>query len=166
MSENERLKKTILWLISQGIVDSQEELSKSIGYNPSSISQIVTGKKPISNKFLKKLGEFSEKINTEWIQFGKGSMLKDVEVSGSHNMVGSSGVMNNIGLTGKEKIIGEKGDVHIEPFQPQDAAEIMAEIERLRRENAELKNTVSDLTGENRALKETNDRLFKMLENK
>jgi transcriptional regulator with XRE-family HTH domain len=76
MSENENLKKIILWLISQGIIRSQEDLAQILGYNASSVSQIVTGKKPLSKKFAKKIAGLSEKININYL-FGGEKMLND-----------------------------------------------------------------------------------------
>jgi transcriptional regulator with XRE-family HTH domain len=76
MPENERLKKVIFWLISQGAAHSQEELAQKIGYNPSSVSQIVTGIKPLSKKFAGKIASLSKKININYL-FGEDEMLVD-----------------------------------------------------------------------------------------
>jgi transcriptional regulator with XRE-family HTH domain len=76
MSENERLKKMISWLISQGIVDSQEDLANKLNYNSSSVSQIVTGIKPLSKKFANNLAKLSNKINIDYL-LGEGEMLKN-----------------------------------------------------------------------------------------
>ena len=81
MAENENLKKVILWLISQGIIESQEDLAQKLGYNASSISQIVTGKKPLSKKFAKKIAGLSKKINIDYL-FGGNKMLNE-ESSGT-----------------------------------------------------------------------------------
>ena len=79
MAENKRLKNVIFWLISQEIVESQEDFATKLGYNPSFLSQIVTGVKPLSKKFAEKIVEFCNKINTDYL-FGKGEMLKsDIE---------------------------------------------------------------------------------------
>ena len=75
MAENERLKKMILWLISQDIINSQEDLANKLNYNSSSISQIVTGIKPISRKFANNLAKLSDKINIDYL-FGEGEMIK------------------------------------------------------------------------------------------
>jgi len=81
MAENENLKKIIFWLTSQGIIKSQDDLANKLGYNPSSVSQIVTGKKTISKKFAKKISGLSKKINIDYL-FGGNKMLND-EVSES-----------------------------------------------------------------------------------
>ena len=78
MTENKQLKNVILWLTSQEIIENQEDLAVKLGYNPSSLSQIVTGKKPISDKFVVKLINFCDKINYSYL-FGEGEMLKSNE---------------------------------------------------------------------------------------
>ena len=79
MTENKRLKNVIFWLISQEIIESQEDFAFKLGYNPSSLSQIVTGTKPLSQKFAQKIVEFCDKINIDYL-FNKGEMLKsDIE---------------------------------------------------------------------------------------
>ncbi|NDV47504.1 peptidase S24 [Paludibacter sp. 221] len=85
MSENERLKKVILWLISQGIVDSQENLAQKLGYNASSVSQIVTGRKPLSEKFVRKVISLSEKINSDYLLGVSDDMLKIQEAAVVNN---------------------------------------------------------------------------------
>ena len=85
MSENERLKKVILWLISQGIIKSQEDLANKFNYNPSSISQIVTGVKPLSQKFINKILNLSEKININYLLGNSNKMLNEYEAINSDN---------------------------------------------------------------------------------
>lgn len=75
MTDKERLKKVIFWLKSVGIANSQQDMAVMLGYNKSSLSQIVSGDKPISEKFIFKLSSLSEKINGNWIKTGEGEML-------------------------------------------------------------------------------------------
>ena len=67
MAGNERLKKVIQWLISQGIADSQKDLAQKIGYNSSTISHIISGVKPISHKFVQTLCNLSDKVNPNYL---------------------------------------------------------------------------------------------------
>ena len=53
MTENQRIKKAINWLIFQGVAESEKELADLLGYTKSSFSQIVNGKVPLSEKFVK-----------------------------------------------------------------------------------------------------------------
>jgi phage repressor protein C with HTH and peptisase S24 domain len=76
MTENKRIKNVIFYLISQDIIISQEDFSNKIGYNPSSVSQIVCGKKPLSEKFANKVTDTFKNINSNYL-FGRGDMLKN-----------------------------------------------------------------------------------------
>lgn len=75
MTDYQRLKRVIFWLLSQGYAETQEEIAISIDGNPSYLSQVVKGKKIISDKFVNKLCGKYEKVNPIWILKGEGSML-------------------------------------------------------------------------------------------
>ena len=77
MTENQRIKKAINWLIFQGVAESEKELADLLGYTKSSFSQIVNGKVPLSEKFVKKLCGLDENINEVWILRGEGDLLKN-----------------------------------------------------------------------------------------
>lgn len=49
-----------------------------LGYQKSSFSQIVNGKVPLSEKFVKRLCSLDENINDVWILTGEGELLKSV----------------------------------------------------------------------------------------
>jgi transcriptional regulator with XRE-family HTH domain len=76
MSENKRIKNVIFYLISQDTIESQEDFANRMGYNPSSVSQIVSGKKPLSEKFANKVADTFKNINSNYL-FGNGEMLKN-----------------------------------------------------------------------------------------
>lgn len=77
MTENQRIKKAINWLIFQGVAESEKELADLLGYTKSSFSQIVNGKVPMSEKFVKKLCGLDENINEVWILRGEGDLFKN-----------------------------------------------------------------------------------------
>lgn len=77
MNELRRVKKTINWLIFQEAAESEKELAEKLGYSKSSFSQIVNGKVPLSDRFVKKLCSLDENINEVWISTGEGTMFKD-----------------------------------------------------------------------------------------
>ena len=77
MTENQRIKKAINWLIFQGVAESEKELADLLGYTKSSFSQIVNGKVPLSEKFVKKLCGLDENINEVWILRGEGELFKN-----------------------------------------------------------------------------------------
>lgn len=88
----QRLKKVINWLIFQGIAVNERALAELIGYTKSSFSQIVNGKVPLSDKFVKALCSLDDNINEVWVKTGEGDLFKkDINVSqkvyGDHNHV-------------------------------------------------------------------------------
>ncbi len=87
-----RLKKAINWLIFQEIAENERALAELLGYTKSSFSQIVNGKVPLSDKFVKNLCALDENINDVWIKTGEGELFKNdfrlsQKVYGDHNQV-------------------------------------------------------------------------------
>ena len=87
-----RLKKAINWLIFQEIAENERALAELLGYTKSSFSQIVNGKVPLSDKFVKSLCALDENINDVWIKTGEGELFKNdfrlsQKVYGDHNQV-------------------------------------------------------------------------------
>jgi len=130
MTEIQRVKKVIKWLIYQGIADNESELSDKMGYTKSSFSQIINGKVNLSGKFIDKLCEWDSSIDSEWVKSGKGSIfvikdpipvkelvvektdeIKTVETEKSSEKViekGSEIILMNRLLNEKERVIREK----------------------------------------------------------
>lgn len=77
MTEIQRIKKVVNWLIFMEYVENERELSEKLGYTKSSFSQIINGRVPLSDKFVKKLCSIDENINEVWITEGAGTMLKN-----------------------------------------------------------------------------------------
>lgn len=77
MTEIQRIKKVVNWLIFMEYVENERELSEKLGYTKSSFSQIINGRVPLSDKFVKKLCSIDENINEVWIIEGTGAMLKN-----------------------------------------------------------------------------------------
>lgn len=75
MTDFQRLKRVVFWILSQGYAETQEEIAESIDSNASYLSQIVKGKKVLSEKFVNKLCNKYEKVNPIWILKGEGLML-------------------------------------------------------------------------------------------
>jgi transcriptional regulator with XRE-family HTH domain len=67
MSDNKRLKNVISWLISQEEVESQADFAKKLGYSDSTISQIVNGKKKLSQKLANNISQKWEKVNPDYL---------------------------------------------------------------------------------------------------
>ena len=75
MTEIQRIRKAINWLLYKGVAENDRELSEIMGYTKSSFSQIVNGKVPLSDKFISKLCSLDENINLVWVQSGEGEMF-------------------------------------------------------------------------------------------
>lgn len=84
MTEIQRLRKAINWLLYKGVAENDRELSEILGYTKSSFSQIVNGRVPLSDKFVKRLCRLDENMNGVWILTGEGDMLNH-EVENSLN---------------------------------------------------------------------------------
>lgn len=50
-------------------------MAETLGYTKSSFSQIVTGKVPLPEKFMKRICSLDENINFVWLQSGEGEMF-------------------------------------------------------------------------------------------
>ena len=78
MTELERIKRVVKWLIGNNTASNQEGIGLLLGYkSKSSFSQILTGAVPIPKTFIKKLCDINSNINHDWIKTGAGTMLLD-----------------------------------------------------------------------------------------
>ena len=68
MNVLERAKSVVKWLIDEGEIKSQTELAARMGYNESSVSQILTGRVRLSDKFISKLAQVSSSINPRYFK--------------------------------------------------------------------------------------------------
>ena len=83
MTESQRVKKLINWLVFMEYAENERELAEKLGYTKSSFSQIVNGKVPLSERFVQKLASVDRNINEVWIMTGEGNMLNSVEAGTS-----------------------------------------------------------------------------------
>ena len=83
MTETQRVKKVINWLVFMEYAENERELAEKLGYTKSSFSQIVNGKVPLSERFVQKLASVDRNINEVWIRTGEGNMLNSVEAGTS-----------------------------------------------------------------------------------
>lgn len=81
MEIKKRFRKLTNYLIANGVVQSQGDLSTTLGYNETYLSRLANGKCPITKDFKVRLAELDEDINPDYLE-GKGAMLRsqsDVE---------------------------------------------------------------------------------------
>lgn len=75
MTDLQRVKKTINWLIFIGFAENEREVAEKLGYKKASLSQILNGHTPLSEKFVKNLCSADENLNEVWILTGEGDMF-------------------------------------------------------------------------------------------
>lgn len=77
MSKRDRLKIFIRHLISAKIVKTQRDLGVKLGYeNESYFSQIINGHTSEPTDFIEQLKTLEPLLNTDWLEYGIGEMLK------------------------------------------------------------------------------------------
>ena len=82
MEQTQRIRKTINGLIFQEVAENERALANLMGYTKSSFSQLVNGKVPLSEKFVKKLCSLDPNINEVWIMTGEGNLLNSDNPNG------------------------------------------------------------------------------------
>lgn len=82
MDVRKRVKKVVNWLIFNEIAENERAISELLGYTKSSFSQIMTGKVPVSEKFIKNLCSLDKNINFVWVQTGEGEMFLNHNLNG------------------------------------------------------------------------------------
>jgi transcriptional regulator with XRE-family HTH domain len=75
LTPGDRLKRTILWLKSQGFIKEQNDVAIYLGINKSYLSQLVNNQKPVSEKFVTRYKEVFDVINVDYLIPGKGKMV-------------------------------------------------------------------------------------------
>ena len=80
MTETERIKKAIKWLIGSGIAKTQEGIGLLMGYsNKSAFSQVVNNPDKRPEDFVVRLCNLNNALNKNWLLTGEGSILKNTD---------------------------------------------------------------------------------------
>ena len=84
---NQRLKVLINELKRQRKILNQAELAQIAGISRTQFSELVTGKRRISDKAIHKIASSFPEINEKWLLTGEGEMLKNTSaVAESHSI--------------------------------------------------------------------------------
>lgn len=83
MTDLQRVKKAINWLIFIGFAENERDIAEKLGYKKASLSQILNGHSPLSEKFVKNLCSADKNLNEVWILKGVGDMFLNHESSSS-----------------------------------------------------------------------------------
>lgn len=76
-SIRERVRQAMEWLKDNKLFNSNRAIAEKMGYNPSVVSQVITGKSNVSERFVKSLCGVYPPLSFEWIWSGKGRMIKE-----------------------------------------------------------------------------------------
>lgn len=149
MADTKRIKLLINWLISQGIISSQQELGEKFGITSKSyLSQLVNGR-AYSEEFINKLSEFDGRINREWLETGEGSMI--ISEGGSQTFHGD---ING----GDNKFSGR--DMTINP-----SCTLGFDIDKVFNEISAQRKLTEEAQAQTRKAQEQMDRLLTIIEN-
>lgn len=75
MTEVERAKSIVKWLISNRVALTQKGIAQKMGYNHSVLSQVLNGRVSMTEKFMQTLCSLDSRLNYEWLLNGSGEML-------------------------------------------------------------------------------------------
>lgn len=149
MTDTKRIKLLINWLISQGIISSQQELGEKFGITSKSyLSQLVNGR-AYSEDFINKLSEFDGRINREWLETGEGSMI--ISEGGGQTFHGDINGGNN-------KFSGR--DMTINP-----PCTLGFDIDKVFNEISAQRKLTEEAQAQTRKAQEQMDRLLTIIEN-
>jgi plasmid maintenance system antidote protein VapI len=88
---NQRLKILISELKKRKKVFSQAEFAEIVGISRTQFSEIVTGKRKLSDKAIHKIVAAFPEINEDWLRNGDGEMLKTVSASAENHSISIAG---------------------------------------------------------------------------
>lgn len=88
---NQRLKILITELRRRKKVYSQAEFAEIVGISRTQFSEIVTGKRKLSDKAIHKIVAALPDINEDWLRTGEGEMLKTYSASADNHSISIAG---------------------------------------------------------------------------
>lgn len=156
MTELDRIKLLVSYLVKKGIAANQREFGKLMGYSSeSSFSQILNGKVPLPKKFISKLRSIEPDINMRWVTTGEGNILlsdephiNNIRSVGevTHNGVATLGDRSPVIKDVRIDIEDVTNDAEIDAA-PNDLLKYQKEIKRLGNALVDAKIEISRLEG-------------------
>ena len=128
---NQRLKVLIFELRKRKRVYSQAEFAEIVGISRTQFSEIVTGKRRLSDKAIHKIISAIPEINEEWLRTGEGEIFKSQTSTATNGAVSING----------EEITDNNIQVNTDATIAQLIAEVAAQrrvTEKVLEQNSEL----------------------------
>lgn len=142
-----RLKNAVDYLVAEQKVINASDLAKQLSKGQSYVSEVLSGKRNVTPKFVKLFTDTFPQINGNWILTGEGNMIISGDVN-IENRVNSHNV--EVKASGNSSVsINNKGS---------------AEVQSLRSENDALKKQISELQRLLDEEKERSQKYWKMIE--
>lgn len=88
---NQRIREVINVLKEQRIVLSDGEFATEVGIGKSQLSEVMTGKRKVSEKYIRKMRTRFPEINEDWLRTGSGKMLKSNSASAENHSISIAG---------------------------------------------------------------------------
>jgi hypothetical protein len=120
MTENERFKNVIDFLIANRIIRNQQQFVEEIHSDKATVSQIKNGKLNIPNEMFEKITNSFPCISLDWLKEEKGEMLK----------------INGVGHSTFGNFSPIKGNIEINSC--------LAELEKEKQKNTYLERIIKD----------------------
>ncbi|MDR0763167.1 MAG: hypothetical protein LBF01_01545 [Bacteroidales bacterium] len=80
MTANERVKKVLNQLKTDGFFKNIREVSKILNYHEGTLSNIIVGKYPVSPKVIKAIVATYPQISEKWLKTGEGEMFTSEKI--------------------------------------------------------------------------------------
>lgn len=116
---NQRIRELVDFLKNERIVLSDGEFASEVGIGKSQLSEVMSGKRKVSEKYIRKMRTRFPEINEDWLRNGEGEMFK------SHSAVAETHSISIAGEEIKENEINVNADGTI--------ASLIAEVAAQRR---------------------------------
>lgn len=88
---NQRIREVIDVLKKQRIVLSDGEFATEVGIGKSQLSEVMTGKRNVSEKYIRKMRTRFPEINEEWLRTGEGEMLNNHSAVAENHSISIAG---------------------------------------------------------------------------
>ena len=128
---NQRIKEAVKELKKSRKVHSQADFAKEVGIGTVQLSEIVSGKRKISEYYVNKILTRFPEINAEWLYDGVGEMLKSHSANAENHSISIAG----------EEIKENKINVNTDETIAMLVAEVAAQrkvTEKVLEQNSEL----------------------------